>query len=710
MLAFVLKSTSQLFSQEISRGEILYSTIFIKGVYPIHTDASDTIPYLSIQRDNLEIDFNSSILDARNKSQLPDSFSGIALYIHDCKNVIIRNLDVHGFKMAILAERVTNLTIENCDLSYNYRPKLYSHWDRESLTDWLYFHHNENDEWKRYGAAIYLKNCPKAIIHEVTCHQGMNGLLMVQCDNGLIYNNDIQFNSGLGIGLYRSGFNRIMHNKLDWNARGYSHGQYARGQDSAALLLYEQSSGNTIAYNSATHSGDGFFLWAGQHTMDTGLGGCDDNIIYQNDFSHSIANGIEATFSSNIMANNILNDCHYGVWAGYSHHSFLQGNEIKNCETGIAIEHGRYISLAGNEMANDKTGIKLWSRQQQPEDWPYVKVNNVAGRAYSIHQNHFINVGTALDLLRTDSVELEENTFVNVSQVYSKTVDTTSIIHQPGVFTWSTLKTTLPKTMMAGQETKLPADQLQGRKYIIVNEWGPYDFQYPTLALRQKLDVGEELWYSFDVYGPKGKWRVDSVEGCTLSGPTSGTFPDSLKLFCPYDKPNRFIGLSFIGDSFITQFGDSIPGNTRYPFYYTEFNPQAIWNISFFSFDSLSDPITQPSKFSELLKGPPVKAMMSSHLTFHWWDKPYPEVPAEQFAVKARTSFFAQEGNYIIQTESDDGIRVWMDNQLIVDHWDIHTPAIDEVKLKLNKGQHEIKLEYFDAGGLAVLDVSILKT
>ena len=93
--------------------------------------------------------------------------------------------------------------------------------------------------------------------------------------------------------MYRASWNRILHNKIDWCVRGYSHGVYNRGQDSAGILIYEQSSNNVFAYNSVTHGGDGFFLWAGQNTMDTGRGGCDDNLLYGNDFSHAPTNGIE---------------------------------------------------------------------------------------------------------------------------------------------------------------------------------------------------------------------------------------------------------------------------------------------------------------------------------------------------------------------------------------------------------------------------------
>ena len=60
-----------------------------------------------------------------------------------------------------------------------------------------------------------------------------------------------------------------MYNKIIFNVRGYSHGVYNRGQDSAGILVYEQSSNNLFYKNTVTHGGDGFFLWAGQTTMDS---------------------------------------------------------------------------------------------------------------------------------------------------------------------------------------------------------------------------------------------------------------------------------------------------------------------------------------------------------------------------------------------------------------------------------------------------------
>ena len=144
-----------------------------------------------------------------------------------------------------------------------------------------------------------------------------------------IWNNTFQFLSSIGVGLYRVSDSTIMHNRIDWCVRGYSHGFYNRGQDSAGLLMYEQSSNNTVAYNSVTHGGDGLFLWAGQSTMDSGKGGANDNLFAANDFSHAPTNGIEATFSRNRFIGNRVEENWHGVWGGYSYDSVWERQSIR---------------------------------------------------------------------------------------------------------------------------------------------------------------------------------------------------------------------------------------------------------------------------------------------------------------------------------------------------------------------------------------------
>jgi parallel beta-helix repeat protein len=215
---------------------------------PVSLDSSVIV----IRGDSLTVDFAGAVMEGMDPAADPDLAQGVAIRIEGGRGVRLLNARARGYKIAILARDTRGLDIQDGDFSYNWKPRLFSLVEHESLVDWLSFHRNENGEWLRYGAAIYLSGVTGGEIRGNRVEQGMNGLLMVRSDRLVIRDNTFSFNSGLGIGLYRSNDNRIVHNRLDYNVRGYSHRFYRRGQDSAGLLIYEQSSRNIVAYNSAT--------------------------------------------------------------------------------------------------------------------------------------------------------------------------------------------------------------------------------------------------------------------------------------------------------------------------------------------------------------------------------------------------------------------------------------------------------------------------
>ncbi len=320
-------------------------------------------PVLIIKGEDIEVDFQGAVFIGSGQKTLPDQFAGLGIRVEG-KKITIKNLKVRGYKVGLMAAQCADFQLIDSDFSYNWRPRLHSRREHEVMSDWLSYHQNDRDEWLRYGSGVYLKNCKNALVRGCTATSNQNGLLMTGCDDGQFFNNDFRFNSGIGIGLYRSSGNSVMHNRLNFNVRGFSQNLYERGQDSAGILCFEQSSRNVFAYNSATHSGDGFFGWAGQSTMDTGEGGCNDNIVFGNDFSFGVANGIEMTFSGgNKFWSNNLAQCGYGIWAGYSHGSEFCKNVMRLCKTGIAIEHGQDNRIEGNEFDQDSTGIPALERK-----------------------------------------------------------------------------------------------------------------------------------------------------------------------------------------------------------------------------------------------------------------------------------------------------------------------------------------------------------
>lgn len=661
---------------------------------------SPDLPVLTIEGEGIVVDFNGAVLAGSKEVNRPDAFSGTAILIKG-KNITLKNAVVRGYKVAVMAEGVESLQLLDCDFSYNWRPRLKSLREREDFSDWLSFHHNEKDEWLRYGAAMYLKNCPRALVRGVTVTGGMNGLMLTGCNDGLFYNNSIQFNSGVGIGLYRSSRNRIMHNRLDWNVRGYSHGFYQRGQDSAGLLVYEQSSENTFAYNSATHSGDGFFLWAGQSTMDTGEGGCNGNLIYGNDFSYAPTNGIEVTFSKNRIIGNTIRECTYGVWGGYSFESLIYGNHIEGCRNGIAIEHGQDNTIWRNEFRNDTIGVQLWARESQPSDWGYTQNRDVASRDYNIWDNTFEMVKTPLKISASKNLSIgSDNRFEGFEKLLAEEKPNTAL-RMDAAIDYPPVPDTVAK-LPGGKDAMLPEDHLRGRRYILVDEWGPCDFRSPSIWLRN-IDGGQ---YTFLLFGPPGRYKITGSNGWSRITREGGTFPDTLVCTRKPGAELLTLELKFTGQGFTDRFGRFIKKGQSYPFQFSRFEKKLDWQVRWYSYDESSDPMQHYDVFKALKNKPSSAVATKEELHYAWWGAPAKGIDADHFATFAETKFDIAEGTYTLSLTSDDGAKLYLDGKLLIDHWNIHEPATDEIQVTLG-GTHRLEIEHFEGGGFATLGVRI---
>ena len=509
---------------------ITKSILVAPGHYSLPTKDTNSIQkqggVIIIEGKNIVLDLAGVVLDGAGNKPLfaPNQFTGIAIEIKaGSSHITIKNATIKGYKIGIKAESVEALTIDNCDLSYNYREALKSNFEKENEDDWMSFHQNENDEWMRYGAGIYIKNCKGATIINNTVTNGQCGLMLTSCNDALVTDNNFSFNSGIGIGLYKSSYNNINHNQLDFNVRGYHYKKYRRGQDSAAILVFEQCNHNIFAFNSATHSGDGFFLWAGQTTMDTGLGGCNDNFIYGNDFSYAPTNGVEVTFSSNLIMKNTITNCDHGVWGGYSFETDITDNIFSGNRIAIAIEHGQNINIALNNFKGDKTGIKLWSREMQPTDWKYPQLKNTDSKNYYIATNSFDNNNTVYDIMGTDSIYLSGNTKINTGQRYKlgariHEMDSTKENEEVG------LDYAIDKRLQKVKATSTPLTSFRhGLAEMRITNWGPYNFEYPLVWLKSIDSTG---LYHFEVLGNEAaSWRLHTISGFSITDSLTGAFP-----------------------------------------------------------------------------------------------------------------------------------------------------------------------------------------
>ncbi len=95
-----------------------------------------------------------------------------------------------------------------------------------------------------------------------------------------------------------------------------------------------------------------------------------------------------------------------------------------------------------------------------------------------------------------------------------------------------------------------------------------------------------------------------------------------------------------------------------------------------------------------------------------WWDQgsPDPRIVPNEFSVRWTgqvEAVYSEE--YTFHTITDDGVRLWVDNVLLIDHWDDQGPTEHRGTALLQAGErYDIRLEYYEnrGGAVAQLDWS----
>ncbi len=106
------------------------------------------------------------------------------------------------------------------------------------------------------------------------------------------------------------------------------------------------------------------------------------------------------------------------------------------------------------------------------------------------------------------------------------------------------------------------------------------------------------------------------------------------------------------------------------------------------------------------LQGEPVLVRNDEEISFNWGaGSPHPQVPADNFSVRWSREIAFEEGAYRFFARADDGVRVWVANNLIIDAWQ---PNIEETftgYVWLPEGTHPVCIEYLELGGNASVQV-----
>ncbi len=97
------------------------------------------------------------------------------------------------------------------------------------------------------------------------------------------------------------------------------------------------------------------------------------------------------------------------------------------------------------------------------------------------------------------------------------------------------------------------------------------------------------------------------------------------------------------------------------------------------------------------LQGAPLVVRNDTEINFNWGlGSPDPAVPADNFSARwTRTLDFAS-GTYRFSVQADDGVRVFVDNNLIIDQWHSATLQTYTADVNLTAGSHALRVEYYE--------------
>ncbi len=680
---------------------------------------ADNNGVIQIVASDIRVEFEAgSRLRGASPDTPPDQYRGFGMRIVGQKNVRLVGLRVSGFKAGLWATQCDGLVIEDADVSDNFRQHLRSTPEAEDSADWLWPHENDDNQWlTRYGAGIYIEDSDGVTVRRCRARNGQNGLVLDRVNDAKIYDNDFSFLSGWGIAMWRSSRNVLTRNSVDFCIRGYSHGVYNRGQDSAGFLVFEQCSDNIFAENSATHCGDGFFGFAGKEALgEVGRHepgwyhrrGCNNNLLVNNDFSYAAAHGIEMTFSfgNRFIRNRVTGNAICGVWGGYSQDTLIAWNTFtENGDAGyglerggVDIEHGRGNRIVYNSFFRNAVGVHLWWDDEGDfASKPWGSANGTESTQNIVAFNRFENDKLAMQFRGPSDVTVAGNVFVEIEKQIA--AEPQAVVEHPEHFELP--PPPIPDYPRLGQRRALGLRRaLAGRQNIIMTAWGPWDHESPLVRLRSgggrthvyelfKLPAGVEIALRGDqVAGRREEPVQEGPARYVVSAKADGVHAYTLTVRAPgFERIFR---------------GTLVATN---------------WQATFFAWPKDLDPRKKLAAWRKLAQSPTARTVQLDGLSLKYgFGGPATVIGplkdsgigGDHFGMIARTTMPLPAGRWRFRTLSDDGVRVRVNGKPVIENWTWHGPTRDEgVFEQPADGTVEIIVEHFEIDGYAVLELEI---
>jgi hypothetical protein len=102
------------------------------------------------------------------------------------------------------------------------------------------------------------------------------------------------------------------------------------------------------------------------------------------------------------------------------------------------------------------------------------------------------------------------------------------------------------------------------------------------------------------------------------------------------------------------------------------------------------------------LAGGPVLVRNDAAVDFNWqYSAPAAGIPTDGFSARWSRTVSFQAGTYRFYARSDDGVRVWLDGEPIINEWHDAAGTTYVAERALTAGTHTLRVEYYESGGVA---------
>lgn len=107
------------------------------------------------------------------------------------------------------------------------------------------------------------------------------------------------------------------------------------------------------------------------------------------------------------------------------------------------------------------------------------------------------------------------------------------------------------------------------------------------------------------------------------------------------------------------------------------------------------------------LKGDPTLVRNDNDINFEWGTgSPDGSINSDNFSVRWTRKLNFDDGRYLFTVRADDGVRLYIDDRLVIDEWKERDGDKLTYEASLSKGNHKIRMEFFEKSGQALAKLS----